>query len=210
MHNNSRITRCAMVKSATFFAVPKRRGGEKVKRTLYFLHLLGFPYTGAMTPPRSAELVNGAPVYHLGSESNASPLSPVLVLRTKGIDCSQAGETLQTLSVKEGYWRAKLDLRFSRECFNEVCFLVGYCGFVCTAPWLSAAVRVQIATGCLHTWLCRHCDVCPTARSTWVLFSSLSSTLFRRCWFYLLVGKSAEVYCSNRWYRMFYYTTVVT
>ena len=51
------------------------------------------------------------------------PSPPVLgacFLCTKGVDCSQPGETLQTLSIKEGYWRADLDLSYSRECFNEV------------------------------------------------------------------------------------------
>ncbi|CAM9117899.1 unnamed protein product, partial [Laminaria digitata] len=38
---------------------------------------------------------------------------------TEGVDCTQAGETLQALSVKEGYWRAALDLSVSPECFNE-------------------------------------------------------------------------------------------
>eukprot|EP00904_Undaria_pinnatifida_P010819 jgi/Undpi1/6868/HiC_scaffold_21.g09344.m1 len=38
---------------------------------------------------------------------------------TEGVDCSQDGETLQALTVKEGYWRAKLNLSTVRECFNE-------------------------------------------------------------------------------------------
>ena len=56
----------------------------------------------------------------------ASILTPTPVPRLflahelQGVDCSEAGATLESLPIREGYWRAALDLSFSRECFNEV------------------------------------------------------------------------------------------